>query len=240
MNVPPLRAIRRRTAPRRRAVLGLVIANLPFGSAVIEVKDAHLDAVAGARPLGRALDQRRAARGLLLHRRGRAEARARHRRAQLASRAMLPAIAALGGVIVPAAIFLAFTAGTPDGRRLADPDGDRHRVRARRARGIRTVPADARAHLPPRARGARRPHRDPHHRLLLHDDADLASLGFAAIAIALFGAVSRVVKPRSNWILSRRPQWPITLLLVVLAVLAWYFVYRSGVTRRSRASPSGS
>ena len=60
-------------------------------------------------------------------------------------------------------------------------------------------------------------------------DADLAALGFAAIAIALFGAVSRLMKPRSNWILSRRPQWPIMLLLIVLAVLAWYFVYRSGV-----------
>ena len=38
--------------------------------------------VARPRPLGRPLGQRRAARGLLLHRRGRAEARARHRRAQ--------------------------------------------------------------------------------------------------------------------------------------------------------------
>jgi NhaA family Na+:H+ antiporter len=60
-------------------------------------------------------------------------------------------------------------------------------------------------------------------------DADLAYLGYAGIAIALFGAVSRVMKPRSAWILSRRPQWPINLLLVVLAVLAWYFTYRSGV-----------
>ncbi len=60
-------------------------------------------------------------------------------------------------------------------------------------------------------------------------DANLAALGFATIAIALFGAVSRILKPRSNWIQSRRPQWPIMLLLAVLAVFAWYFVFLSGV-----------
>ena len=37
------------------------------------------------------------------------------------------------------------------------------------------------------------------------------------------------MKPRSAWILSRRPQWPIVALLIVLGVLAWFFVYRSGV-----------
>jgi NhaA family Na+:H+ antiporter len=61
------------------------------------------------------------------------------------------------------------------------------------------------------------------------NDADLGALGFAAIAIALFGAVSRIMKPRSNWILARKAQWPINLALVVLWIFAWYFVYQSGV-----------
>ena len=60
-------------------------------------------------------------------------------------------------------------------------------------------------------------------------DASLSALGFATVAIALFGAVSRLLRPRSEWILGRRPQWPVIVVLVVLAVLAWYFVYRSGV-----------
>ena len=60
-------------------------------------------------------------------------------------------------------------------------------------------------------------------------DADLAALGYAGIAIALFGAVSRMMKPRSKWILARRPQWPINVVLILLGVVAWYFVYQSGV-----------
>jgi Na+:H+ antiporter, NhaA family len=37
------------------------------------------------------------------------------------------------------------------------------------------------------------------------------------------------MKPRSSWILARRPQWPIVVVLVVLWILTWYFVYQSGV-----------
>ena len=85
------------------------------------------------------------------------------------SKALLPAIAAVGGVVVPALDLRRVHRRHPDGRRLADPDGDRHRLRARRARDVRHVAAHPRARVPARPRGARRPHRDPHHRVLLHE-----------------------------------------------------------------------
>ncbi len=152
------------------AVLGLVIANLPFGPAAVELKDAHLDLPW----LGLDLSAGHWISDGLLAIFFFIVAVELKRELVIGelnslSKALLPAIAAVGGVIVPAAIFLAFTAGTPDRRRMADPDGDRHRLRARRARRVRPVPADPRAHLPARARGARRPHRDPHHRVLLHE-----------------------------------------------------------------------
>jgi NhaA family Na+:H+ antiporter len=37
------------------------------------------------------------------------------------------------------------------------------------------------------------------------------------------------MRPRSTWILSRKPHWPIIVVLVVLWIAAWYFVYESGV-----------
>ena len=46
-------------------------------------------------------------------------------------RAALPIAAALGGMVVPALIYLAFNAGGAGHARLGRPDGDRHRVRAR-------------------------------------------------------------------------------------------------------------
>ena len=38
------------------------------------------------------------------------------------------------GMVVPALLYLAVNAGGPGDARLGDPDGDRHRVRAGRAR----------------------------------------------------------------------------------------------------------
>ena len=116
-----------------------------------------------------------------------------------------------------------------DGHGLADSDGDRHRLRARRARRVRPLDPD-----PRRVFLLALAVIDDLIAILIiafffTTDANLGSLGFAAIAIALFGAVSRVLRPRSEWILARRRQWPIVAMLVVLAVLAWYFVYRSGV-----------
>ena len=145
------------------------------------------------------------------------------------SKALLPAIAAVGGVVVPAAIFLAFTAGTDTAEGWPIPTATDIAF----ALGVlavfgRFIPTRVRVFLLALA--------------VLDDliailiiavfftaDPDVASLGYAAIAIALFGVVSRVLKPRSAWILSRRPQWPIVAVLVVLWIVAWYFVYQSGV-----------
>lgn len=145
------------------------------------------------------------------------------------SKALLPAIAAVGGVVVPAGIYLAFTAGTPTADGWPIPTATDIAF----ALGVLAVfgtwlPTRVRVFLLALA--------------VLDDliailiiaffftsDADLAALGFAGVAIALFGAVSRLMKPRAAYILARRPQWPIVVLLVLLGVVAWYFVYRSGV-----------
>jgi NhaA family Na+:H+ antiporter len=47
--------------------------------------------------------------------------------------------------------------------------------------------------------------------------------------VAAFGLVSRLLRPRSPWLLSRRPVWPLVLLLVLIGAVAWYLTYRSGV-----------
>ena len=46
-------------------------------------------------------------------------------------KAALPAAAALGGMVVPAAIYLALQGGAAGGTRLGHPDGHRHRLRRR-------------------------------------------------------------------------------------------------------------
>ncbi|PWC02924.1 Na+/H+ antiporter NhaA [Agromyces badenianii] len=212
------------------AMLGLVIANLSFGPALIELTNEHielpwlgLDLSAGHWISDGLLAvfffivavelKRELVIGEL----------------NSLSKALLPAIAAVGGVVAPALIFLAFTGGTETANGWPIPTATDIAF----ALGVLAmfgtwIPTRVRVFLLALA--------------VLDDliailiiaffftsDADLASLGFAGIAIALFGAVSRMLKPRSAWILARRPQWPIAVVLTVLAVLAWYFVYRSGV-----------
>jgi NhaA family Na+:H+ antiporter len=212
------------------AVLGLVIANLPLGSAVIDVKDAHLDLPG----LGLDLSAGHWISDGLLAIFFFIVAVELKRELVIGelnslSKALLPAIAAIGGVVVPAGIFLAFTAGTAtvDGWPIPTATDIAFALGVLAVFG-RFLPTRVRIFLLALA--------------VLDDliailiiaffftsDADLAALGFAAIAIALFGAVSRLLKPRSTWILSRRQQWPIMLVLIVLGLLAWYFVDRSGV-----------
>ncbi|MFD4422684.1 Na+/H+ antiporter NhaA [Agromyces sp. NPDC058484] len=212
------------------AVLGLVIANLPFGPSVINTRDAHLEIpliqldlsaghwiTDGLLAIFFFIVAVELKRELVIG------------ELNSLSKALLPAIAAVGGVVVPAAIFVAFTAGTGTASGWPVPTATDIAF----ALGVLAVfgtwiPTRVRVFLLALA--------------VLDDliailiiaffftaDADLASLGLAILAIALFGAVSRIMKPRSAWILSRRPQWPIVLVLVVLGVLAWYFTYRSGV-----------
>jgi Na+:H+ antiporter, NhaA family len=212
------------------AVLGLLMANLPFGPPLIEVKDAHIDMpwVGLDLSAGHWISDGLLAIFFFIV--------AVELKRELVigelnslSKALLPAIAAVGGVIVPAGIFLAFSAGTETAEGWPIPTATDIAF----ALGVlaifgRFIPTRVRVFLLALA--------------VLDDliailiiaffftaDADLASLGFATIAITLFGAVSRVTKPRSAWILSRRPQWPIRLVLVMLGVIAWYFVSQSGV-----------
>ena len=212
------------------AVIGLVIANLPIGPALIAVKDEHLDLALLGLDLsaGHWISDGLLAifffivsvelkRELVIG------------ELNSLSKALLPAIAAVGGVIVPAAIYLAFSVGTDAVNGWPIPTATDIAF----ALGVlavfgRWLPTRVRVFLLALA--------------VLDDliailiiaffftsEANLASIGFAGIAIALFGAVSRTLKPRSTWVLSRRPQWPIVVVLVVLGVLAWYFVYQSGV-----------
>ncbi|WP_127793992.1 Na+/H+ antiporter NhaA [Agromyces sp. LHK192] len=212
------------------AGLGLLLANLSFGPELIDLKNAHIDlhAIGLDLSVGHWISDGLLAVFFFIV--------AVELKRELVigelnslSKALLPAIAAIGGVVVPALIFLAFTFGTETANGWPIPTATDIAF----ALGIlavfgRWLPMRVRVFLLALA--------------VIDDliailfiaffftaDADLASLGFAAIAIALFGAVSRIMKPRSPWILARRPQWPIVLVLCVLAVLAWYFVYQSGV-----------
>ena len=212
------------------AVFGLLIANLPFGASVIAVKDAHLEIpflrvdlstghwiTDGLLAIFFFIVAVELKRELVIG------------ELNSLSKAMLPAIAAIGGVVVPAAIYLAFTAGgdTVDGWPIPTATDIAFALGVLAVFG-RFIPTRVRVFLLALA--------------VLDDliailiiafffttDADLSYLGYAGISIALFGAVSRVMKPRSAWILSRRPQWPVIAVLIVLAVLTWYFTYRSGV-----------
>ncbi|ASD22670.1 MULTISPECIES: Na+/H+ antiporter NhaA [Cryobacterium] len=144
-------------------------------------------------------------------------------------KAALPALAALGGVAVPAGIYLLLTQGSglaagwpvPTATDIAFALG----VLAVFGRGI---PTRVRVFLLALA--------------VLDDlvailiiaffftqDPELQYIGFAAITATLFGVTSRLLKPRSPWVLGRKPVWPIIVLLIVLGVATWYFTYLSGV-----------
>ncbi|WP_159606951.1 Na+/H+ antiporter NhaA, partial [Agromyces humi] len=212
------------------AVLGLVIANLPFSPAAVDLKNAHLEIPW----LGLDLSTGHWVSDGLLAIFFFIVAVELKRELVIGelnslSKALLPAIAAVGGVVVPAGIFIAFTAGTDtvDGWPIPTATDIAFALGVLAVFG-RFLPTRVRVFLLALA--------------VLDDliailiiafffttDADLAALGFGVIAITLFGMVSRLMKPRSSWILSRRPQWPVMALLIVLGVLAWYFVYQSGV-----------
>src|SRR5512138_851337 len=95
------------------AVLGLAVANLPFGPALVAMRDAHLDLAW----LGLDLSAGHWISDGLLAVFFFIVAVELKRELVIGelnslSKALLPAIAAFGGVIVPALVFLAFTAGT--------------------------------------------------------------------------------------------------------------------------------
>lgn len=144
-------------------------------------------------------------------------------------KAALPALAALGGVVVPAGIYLWLTRGSglaagwpvPTATDIAFALG----VLAVFGRGI-----------PPRVRVfllALAVLDDLVAILIIAffftSDPQLQFIGFAASTATLFGVTSRILKPRSPWVRGRKPTWPIALALVVLGVATWYFTYLSGV-----------
>ena len=137
------------------------------------------------------------------------------------SKAIRPAIAALGGVIVPALIYLAVTAGSgysggwpiPTATDIAFALG----VLAVFGKGI---PSRLRIFILALA--------------ILDDivaiviialfftkDANLLFLAIAVVGVALFALLSRF--------LGSRMRVPVAIAMVLVALLTWYFVYESGV-----------
>lgn len=212
------------------AALGLLLANLPFGPALIDAKQSHLDLpwLGIDLSIGHWISDGLLAIFFFIV--------AVELKRELVigelnslSKALLPAIAAVGGVLVPALIFLVLTAGTAtaDGWPIPTATDIAFALGVLAMFG-KFIPTRVRIFLLALA--------------VLDDliailiiafffttDADLAALGYAAIAIVAFGAVSRLLKPRSAYVLARRRQWPIAAVLWVLGILAWYFVLQSGV-----------
>ncbi|MBM7505414.1 Na+/H+ antiporter NhaA [Agromyces aurantiacus] len=212
------------------AVLGLLLANLPTGPALLDLRDAHLAVPFTSLDLslGHWISDGLLAVFFFIV--------AVELRRELVigelnslSKAALPAIAALGGVVAPALAFLAFAGAGPTADGWPVPTATDIAF----ALGVlamfgRFIPTRVRVFLLALA--------------VLDDliailiiaffftsDADLAWLGYAAITVTLFGMTSRLLRPRSPYVLARRAQWPVMAVLWVLATLSWSFVYLSGV-----------
>ncbi|MGN8551043.1 UNVERIFIED_CONTAM: Na+/H+ antiporter NhaA [Microbacterium sp. SLM126] len=138
-----------------------------------------------------------------------------------ARKAIQPAIAATGGVLVPVAIYLAFAWGSSSQAGWPVPTATDIAF----ALGVLAVFGKG---LPPALRvfllalailddivGI------IFIAVLFTSDVDFGMLGLAVVAIVAFGILSRL--------LDTRARVPVALALVVLAILAWVFVYKSGV-----------
>ncbi|KQQ94434.1 sodium:proton antiporter [Leifsonia sp. Leaf325] len=212
------------------AVLGLVVANVVIGPAVLEFMGAHvtIEAIAFDISVSHVVSDGLLAVFFFIV--------AVELRRELVigelnslSKAALPAIAAIGGVVVPALVYLLFTAGTDvvDGWPIPTATDIAF------ALGVLAIFGSA---LPTRVRVFLMA-------LAVLDDlvailiiafffttgVEFASIGLAAIAITAFGAMSRLLRARSPWVLARRAHWPIIVTMIVLAVAAWFFTYQSGV-----------
>ncbi|QAY73461.1 Na+/H+ antiporter NhaA [Agromyces protaetiae] len=215
------------------AALGLAIANAPFGPSVIAARDAHA-AVPWLDRLGLDLSIAHwVSDGLLavFFFVVAVELKRELSIGDLSSpaKALLPAIAAAGGIVVPALVFLAFTAGTTsvDGWPIPTATDIAFALGTLAVFG-RFIPTRVRVFLLALAV------LDDLVAILViafffTDDVDLASLGFAALAVAAFGALSRLLRARSPFRLARKSAWPVVAALVVLALVAWVFTFRSGV-----------
>lgn len=138
-----------------------------------------------------------------------------------ARRALQPAIAAAGGVVVPIAVYLVFALGSDAAAGWPVPTATDIAF----ALGVLAVFGTG---LPPALRvfllalailddivGI------IFIAVLFTTDVDFAMLGLALVVVVLFGILSRQ--------LDTRARVPVSILLVILAILAWAFVYESGV-----------
>ncbi|MGH1549061.1 Na+/H+ antiporter NhaA [Leifsonia poae] len=202
------------------AALGLLLANTPIGPTLLDVQHAYLGGGFLKISVGHAISD-----GLLAIFFFIVAIELKHElvAGELNSfqKAIHPAIAAIGGVVVPAGLYLLFTAGTnvqqgwpiPTATDIAFALG----VLAVFGRGL---PNRLRVFLLALA--------------VLDDliailiiavffttDPNLWELALAAVTVALFGLLSRMLRGRMRW--------PLGVLMVLLALLSWWLVYDSGV-----------
>ena len=204
------------------AALALLLANLPFGQALLDARDAHvpIPALGLDLSIGHWISD-----GLLAVFFFLVAIELRHEvtKGELASpaKALVPAIAALGGVIVPAALYLAFAgrSGYAEGWPIPTATDIAFALGVLAIFGPR-LPSRVRAFLLALA--------------ILDDliailiiavffahEPDFVLLIGAVIGVAAFGLLSRV--------LSRPVRVPVAIAMGVVAVITWYFVYESGI-----------
>ncbi len=206
------------------AVLALVLANLPFGQAVLDLKDAHL-----AIPLlgldlsvGHWIQD-----GLLAVFFFVVAVELKHELTvgQLSSfgKAVVPAIGAIGGVAVPALVYLAIAGSTaPQGWPIPTATDIAFALGVFAVFG-KGLPSTLRIYLLALA--------------VLDDlvaiiiialffttDVNIGALALGAAAIAAFGVLSAVLAK-----LSGAPKFAVGALMLLIALAAWFFVHESGV-----------
>ncbi len=146
-----------------------------------------------------------------------------------AAKATLPAIAALGGVVVPAGVYLLVTTGSglaqgwpiPTATDIAFALG----VLAVFGKGI---PSPVRIFLLALAV------LDDLVAIIIiatffTDNVAFLPLGLAAIGCAVFWYLSWLIRPEGTWGIVGRPQWPLVAAMIVVGILTWYFTLQSGV-----------
>jgi NhaA family Na+:H+ antiporter len=202
------------------ATLGLLLANLPFGPAIRAARDAHLAVPGIDLSVGHWISD-----GLLAVFFFLVAIELRHEltRGELASpaKALVPAIAAAGGVVAPALLYVALTAGSGYQEGWPIPTATDIAF----ALGVLAVFGSG---LPGRVRAFLLA-------LAVLDDLvailiiavffakepNVLLLVGAVMAVAAFGMLSRLIRRRRSIV--------IVVAMVVLAIAAWWFVLQSGV-----------